>query len=274
MAFTPKVVVPVPLPASTRWFICRENEVLLKKGAPGVEQLPSGPSFDAVEPQMVGELDGVPCVSVRFPDHEPTPDGFEFVGLRALWSRLDEQLFAIAGRANQLAHFASTHRFCGRCGAAMQPDGVERAFRCSACGLVNYPRIAPAIITLVRKGDTALLANSGRFPIPFFSTLAGFSEVGESLEETLVREVFEETGVHAGSVRYFGSQPWPFPNSLMIAFTAQWERGDIVVDGKEIKEARFFRADELPRIPPKLSIARRLIDAWVREVTGQDAPGP
>jgi NAD+ diphosphatase len=138
---------------------------------------------------------------------------------------------------------------------------------------VTYPRISPAIITLVRRGDEALLANSGRFPVPMFSTLAGFCEVGESLEETLVREVREEVGLEVANVRYFGSQPWPFPNSLMIGFTADWAAGDIQVDGEEIKEARFFAADALPRIPPRLSIAWSLINAWVREVTGADAPG-
>ncbi len=278
MPFLPQVVVPSPLPPVAHWFVCGENEVLLRReGVGGVAQLPTLDELTGLDPahaQMVGLLDGVSCLSLHWPRGRAAPQGFEFVGLRGLWARLDETLFGIAGRANQLAHFASTHRFCGRCGAATTRDAADRSIRCAACALVNYPRISPAIITLVRRGDEALLANSGRFPVAFFSTLAGFSEVGESLEETLVREVHEEVGVRVDNVRYFGSQPWPFPHSLMIGFTADWVSGEVVPDGKEIKEARFFRADALPRIPPRASIARRLIDAWVKDVTGHETSGP
>ena len=137
---------------------------------------------------------------------------------------------------------------------------------CSSCDLHVYPRISPAIITLVRKGDLALLASNAKFPGAFYSTLAGFADIGESLEETLVREVREEVGIAVRDVRYFGSQPWPFPSSLMIAFTAEWESGEIVVDPAELSDAQWFAADALPMIPPPVSIARRLIDAWVTEV--------
>lgn len=277
MPFLPQVVIPSPLPPVAHWFVCGENEVLLRREGVGVEQLPTRDELAGLDPadaQMVGLLDGVPCLSLGWPKGFSVPEAFEFVGLRGLWARLDETLFGIAGRANQLAHFASTHRFCGRCGAPTTREVADRSIRCPACALVNYPRISPAIITLVRRGDEALLANSGRFPVAFFSTLAGFSEVGESLEETLVREVHEEVGVRVANVRYFGSQPWPFPHSLMIGFTADWVSGEVVPDGKEIKEARFFRADALPRIPPRASIARRLIDAWVKDVTGHETSGP
>jgi NAD+ diphosphatase len=143
--------------------------------------------------------------------------------------------------------------------------------RCPACGLMAYPRIAPAIIVLVRRGEEALLARGARFPSAFYSTLAGFAEIGETLEETLEREVFEEVGVRVKNPRYFGSQPWPFPHSLMIGFVAEWAGGDIRVDGKEILEARWFRPDALPSIPPPISIARRLIDAWVEDTRGASA---
>jgi NAD+ diphosphatase len=140
---------------------------------------------------------------------------------------------------------------------------------CPKCELHVYPRISPAIITLVRKGDLALLASNAKFPGVFYSTLAGFADIGESLEETLVREVKEEAGVTVGNVKYFGSQPWPFPNSLMIGFTAEWLSGEIQIDPNEISDAQWFAADKLPVVPPPLSIARRLIDAWVEEVTGR-----
>jgi NAD+ diphosphatase len=143
--------------------------------------------------------------------------------------------------------------------------------RCPRCGLTQYPRIAPAVIVLVRRGEQALLARNGRFPVPFFSTLAGFTEIGETLEETIHREIYEEVGIKVRDAKYRGSQPWPFPHSLMVGFTAEYESGDIKVDGEEIAEARFFSAHDLPLIPPKISIARRLIDGWLDEM---GAPSP
>src|SRR5262249_3755857 len=143
----------------------------------------------------------------------------------------------------------------------------ERCMKCPACGLTAYPRIAPAVIVLVRRGEEALLARGARFPLPFYSTLAGFSEVGETLEQTVAREIREEVGVEVKDVRYFGSQPWPFPHSLMIGFTAEWAGGEIKCDPTEIADAKWFRADALPLVSPPLSIARRLIDAWVAEVS-------
>jgi NAD+ diphosphatase len=148
----------------------------------------------------------------------------------------------------------------------MARHAEERCMVCHDCGLTNYPRISPAIIVLVRRQGQALLAHSARFPSAFYSTLAGFVEPGETLEETLEREVREESGISVTNIRYFGSQPWPFPHSLMVGFTADFAGGEIVVDGKEIMDARWFSADQLPEIPPKLSIARQLIDAWVADV--------
>ncbi len=196
---------------------------------------------------------------------------FEIIGLRGLWGEVDETMFGIAGRAVQIVDWAATHRFCGRCATPTARARGERAMRCPACELAVYPRIAPAIIVLVRKGDLALLAHHARFPMPFYSTLAGFVEPGESLEETLVREVKEEVGIDVSGPRYFGSQSWPFPNSLMLGFFATWSGGEIVIDGKEIADAKWFRADELPMVPPPMSIARQLIDTWVAEV-GRGTP--
>jgi NAD+ diphosphatase len=137
-----------------------------------------------------------------------------------------------------------------------------------------YPRISPAIITLVRKGDLALLASNAKFPGAFYSTLAGFAEIGESLEETLIREVHEEAGVKVNHVRYFGSQPWPFPNSLMIAFTAEHESGEIKIDPNELSDAKWYSIAELPMIPPPLSIARQLINAWIADVSAKRLHAP
>ena len=189
---------------------------------------------------------------------------FEPRGVRSLFASLAPEQLALAGKAMHVLRWAETSRFCGRCGATTEHVHGERATRCPTCGLTTYPRISPAIIVLVRRGPEALLARNSKFPGAFYSTLAGFSEIGESLEETLVRKVKEEVGVDVGDVRYFGSQPWPFPDSLMIGFTAEWKGGEIRVDENEIADARFFRRDEeLPMLPPPVSIARRLIDAWL-----------
>jgi NAD+ diphosphatase len=194
------------------------------------------------------------------------PAPLEVISLRDVFGLLGDAGFLAAGRATQLVEWATTSRFCGRCGSTAEPVAGERCTRCSKCGLLAYPRIAPAIIVLVRRGDEAILARNARSKMSFYSTLAGFVEVGESLEQTVAREVREEVGVEVENVRYFGSQSWPFPHSLMVGFTAEWKAGEIQADGVEIVDAKWFRADALPLIPPPISISRRLIDAWTTDV--------
>jgi NAD+ diphosphatase len=189
--------------------------------------------------------------------------------LRGLFTSLGEELWSIAGRVVQIVDWDATHRFCGRCATPTVRDPSERAKTCLSCGLRVHPRVAPAVIVLVRKGDLALLARGARFPAAFYSTLAGFVEPGESLEETVAREIREEVGIEVSHLRYFGSQPWPFPHSLMIGFNAEYAGGELKADGTEILDANWFSASALPVIPPKPSIARALIDAWVGEVTNR-----
>jgi NAD+ diphosphatase len=140
------------------------------------------------------------------------------------------------------------------------PKNDEVAKQCPQCGFVSFPRISPAIIVLVEHDGKALLARSPRFKEGLFSTLAGFVEPGETLENAVRREVKEEAGINVKNIRYFGSQPWPFPDSLMIGFTAEYACGEITVDNNEILDARWFSADNMPEIPGKISISRALID--------------
>lgn len=209
----------------------------------------------------------VACWGVDVP-HGADPGYGAEVDLRALFARVGETEWSVAGRAVQIVEWARTHRFCGRCGSPTELAHNERAFRCPDCTLMAFPRLSPAIITLVTRGDgddsVALLARGANFGVPMYSCLAGFVEPGENLEQAVVREVHEEVGLTVGSVAYVASQPWPFPHSLMLGFTATWESGDIVCDPTEIADAQWFRRDELPMIPPPISIARRLIDDWVR----------
>lgn len=215
--------------------------------------------------QRIGTLDGTDVLAVPFDRRVEPP--FDLLGLRMLGGLLDPQLFGVVGRAMHTCDWLTTNRYCGRCGTATTRMENERCMACPKCRLHFYPRISPAIITLVRKGDLALLVSNAKFPGVFYSALAGFSDIGESLEETLAREVLEEVGLTVTNVRYFGSQPWPFPSSLMIAFTADWSAGDIVIDPSEISDAKWFSANALPMLPPPLSIARTLIDAWLADVT-------
>lgn len=201
----------------------------------------------------------------------PIEPPFEVARLWELYPALGDERFLLAGRAAQIVEWATTHRFCGRCGTPTERMPTERAMRCPACKLLAYPRISPAVIVLVRRGEEALLAHGARFPGVFYSTLAGFVEIGESLEQTIAREVREEVGVEVKDVRYFGSQAWPFPHSLMVGFFAEWAGGELRADGVEIVDARWCRAGDLPPIPPPLSIARALIDAWIADVTRPDA---
>jgi NAD+ diphosphatase len=211
----------------------------------------------------LGQLDHRLCYAVEVSDGTIPPEGMAFEGLRQVYGRLDEHLFWVAARAVQIIDWDRTHQFCGRCGVPLRPKSDERAKACPQCGLLHFPRLAPAIIVLVERGDQLLLARSRHFMPGMYSVLAGFVEPGESLEEAVVREVKEEVGIEIQDIKYFGSQPWPFPHSLMIGFTATYAGGEISLDDKEIEDAGWFTAEKLPRIPGKISIARKLIDQFL-----------
>ena len=211
---------------------------------------------------FLGMLGDEACWGVDVPADSDPANGAA-LDLYSFFGRAGEDEWMVAGRAVQLVEWARTHRFCGRCATPTEQQQGERAMRCPSCGLLAFPRLAPAMITLVSRGDEVLLARGVQFRSPVYSCLAGFVEPGESLEGAVVREVREEVGVEVGDVRYWGSQPWPFPHSLMIGFTAEWKRGDIDMDPAEIVDAQWFRRDNLPPIPPPISIARKLIDAWL-----------
>jgi len=268
MPFVPGAVRP-PTPSSRpRWFLVHSTGLLVRSEA-DTFALPERSDLldldlDPSAALYLGQLDGEDCFAL--PVETAPPEPWSVQGLRSLYASFGDDLFVAAGRGVQLASFAQTHRFCGRCGTPMRSAENEHSARCEACQLSFYPRIAPAIIVLVRRGDLALLGRSPRFPAAMYSTLAGFVEPGESLEQTLAREVREEAGIEVTNIHYFGSQPWPFPHSLMVGFTAHHASGEIQVDGEEIIDARWFSIRDLPQIPPRPSIARKLIDAWIADV--------
>jgi NAD+ diphosphatase len=212
----------------------------------------------------LGARDGAPCFARALADGEPPPSNARPVSLRQLFGVLDDEDFGIAGRALGLTSWDRDHRFCGRCGGATERSAVERVRTCARCGHGAFPRLSPAVIALVERDGRALLAKNARIKMPFHTVLAGFVEVGESLEEAVAREIGEEAGIAIHDVRYFGSQPWPFSGSLMVGFTARWKSGELCAAEEEIVEAGWFAPDELPRLPPRLSIARELIDDFLR----------
>jgi NAD+ diphosphatase len=194
------------------------------------------------------------------------PEGYALVGLRNWLGRVEPSVFYLAGRAQQLIEWYRDHRFCGRCGSEMVDHAFDRAKECEECGLVSYPRLSPSIIVLVHRGEEMLLARNARWPTNMFSTLAGFVEPGESIEQTVHREVLEEVGLRVTNLRYLGSQSWPFPNSLMLGFHAEYAGGDIRCQEGEIAEARWFHHTQLPNVPPATAISRWLIDDFVKSL--------
>lgn len=195
--------------------------------------------------------------------------GSDWPTARDWLARLPESRFPLVSTALQVGAWLRNHRFCGRCGTPAERLDAEFAMHCHACGHRNYPRISPCIITLVTHGEALLLARSPRFPPGRYSTLAGFIEPGESAEEAVRREIFEEVGLSVGRIRYFRSQAWPFPHSLMLGFFAEAASRRIRIDGVEIADAAWFSPRKLPQLPPLYSISRALIETHLAEVAAR-----
>ena len=213
--------------------------------------------------QYLGHRNATACYAVEVPSDTALPADWQYSGDRELFGRVPDEELAIAALAIQIMDFDRTTQFCGQCGAGTRQLRTERAKFCSDCNQITYPRLSPAIIVLVEKEDQILLARSPRFPPDLHSVIAGFVEPGEMLEHAVHRELREEVGITVKNIRYFGSEPWPFPHSLMIGFVADYAGGEITIDNNEIISAGWFSRDNLPTIPSPLSISRALIDCWV-----------
>ncbi len=217
-----------------------------------------------VRSQYLGTLDGAPCVTAELAPDAPDVEGHRYGGLRQAYTWLDPEEFHVAGAGFQIQYWDRSHRFCPGCGAPIELKKVERAKRCDPCERDFYPPVVPAVIVRITRGDEILMTRQSRFPAGMYGLVAGFMEPGESLEGCVAREVLEETGLRVRNIRYFGSQPWPFPHQIMIGFTADHASGEIVVDTTELEEARWFDRARMPMLPPPLSIARQLVDGWLR----------
>lgn len=273
--FTPICQAPRPDPGPGLWLVFCGDLLLTASDGEFAHALDGEfpPQFGLpfLRWQYLGRLDDRDCYSGEVQADAAAPAGMGWAPLRRLFGRISDEWFGLAARAYQIVDWDRSHQFCGRCGEHTHPKPGERARECPACGHLAYPRLSPVVMVVVRNGTRLLLARSPHFVPGVFSALAGFVEPGESLEEAACREVREEVGVEIGNLRYFASQPWPFPHSLMIAFSADYAGGELVPDGNEIEEAGWFEADALPALPNRAGISWRLIDAVAREIRSGSA---
>lgn len=248
------------------WFVVQHGKLLVSRNDPPCLPTELPPQLDAVGAvvqQTFGDVNGRFCRVVVLDSDtsfEDPASEYEWRGLRSLFGALPDGDLGLASRALQLAEWTRTNRHCGVCGTAMQRQAGERAMQCPSCGFTAYPRIAPAMMVLVRRDDRILLARAPHFANNMYSALAGFVEAGESLEECVHREVREEVGIEVDNLRYFRSQSWPFPHSLMLAFVADWASGELVPNPAELVDARWFGLHDLPHMPGRFSISRALIE--------------
>jgi NAD+ diphosphatase len=229
----------------------------------------------AVGPIPLGALGRRRCVAIALEAGPEPADGLVEVGLRELFARLDEPTTSMVARASQTLEWWYAHAYCGRCGATTGLHQKETARVCGGCGALYFPRINPAVITLVHRGTEILLARGHQMRPGFYALVAGFVEPGETLEGAVAREVREEVGVEVTDVRYFGSQAWPFPSQLMVGFTARYAGGEIRVQESEVTDARWFPIDALPSPddrPATYSIAGRLIARFVGAARSGSTP--
>ena len=272
LTFTPSVTAPSTPVYPATWFIFRGVELLVHDAGETAALPDNAHGLELVRQHYLGRIEAataVHCIAAEVDEKANVPDGMAFAGLRQLFNRLPTDHLWLAGRAVQIIDWDRTHLFCSRCATPNEILAYERAKKCPNCGLITYPRISPAIIVrvdrLIDGIPHLLLARNGRWRRNWYSVLAGFVEPGETLEQCVHREVFEETGIRLKNVRYFGSQPWPFPNSLMVGFTAEYASGDIVLEEEELEDANWFTADNLPNLPSSMSIARRLVDDFIQQ---------
>jgi NAD+ diphosphatase len=271
--FSPEFIIGIEPPANRTekalWFIFRSREILIKLNKnPGAipKLLDFGElGLSGIREQYLGTLEGTHCYSVELPEGAQAPEGMKFADLRQAHSEMSEKCFALVNKAVQIVEWDRTNQFCSRCGTKTLQKFGERGKECPDCGELFYPRISPAVIVLIRKGHKILLARSPNFPPERYGLIAGFVEPGESAEAAVVRETKEEVGIEVKNITYFGTQAWPFPNSLMIGFTAEYDSGEIQPDGFEIEDAQWFSVENLPDLPGKISIARKLIDYFLKE---------
>ncbi len=249
------------------WFIFQGEKLLVNIAENNTEYLcnrsPAQLGLVPVYSQFLGRYGSTNCFVAEVRDIQVPPQSTQFKGLRSLFGVIDNDHFILAGKAMQILHWHKEHQFCGKCGTPMKNRETELAKICPACNFISFPRLSPAVIMSIIREDQILLARSPHFTPGMYSTLAGFVEPGETLEEAVKREVREEVNIQISNISYVASQPWPFPHSIMIGFSAIYAGGEIEIDNKEIEDAKWFTIRNLPPLPSKATIARLLINNFV-----------
>lgn len=246
------------------WFLFDEDRILLTTGGalPLSEEPPVG-LHPGDTPGRLPDLEGWPCRYATLSE-AAAPEGYEFIGLRQAFSVLPFPHYNMAGKARELIHFNRTTQYCSVCGSPMRP-ATDISRRCTGCGRQVWPSLSVAMIVAITRGDELLMVQSKNFKRNYMGLVAGFVETAETLEDCVRREVWEETHIKIRNIRYFGSQPWPYPSGLMVGFTAEYESGELQLQDSELRKGGWFTADHMPMVPGKLSMARMLIDHWLTE---------
>lgn len=261
--YTPAYQPSVQDDQTEYWFVFHQDKLLtgLSDSVPVIPDraVLACLGISSVSGHYLGDLDQHGCYCLSLDEPVELPEGYAFCNLRSLAGQIEEDVFMLAGRAYHILHWDKLSRYCGRCGSPTRMKDDERAKQCDNCGNIIYPRISPAIIIAIIKDDQILLAHNKRFPGKMYSLIAGFMEPGEEFEDTAAREVCEEVGIKIKNLKYFASQSWPFPDSLMVGFTCEYAGGEIKADGHEIEHAAWFKRGHLPEIPSTISIAGRII---------------
>jgi NAD+ diphosphatase len=223
-------------------------------------------SLESIGEHFLGYVSGVPVYATEVDSESEEPEGYAFDTLWSFLGQVDGAVFSLVGKAKQILEWFRTHRFCGQCGKPTGEAASDRSRKCESCNQMFYPRLSPSIIVLITRGEEVLLAKNANTRGNFYSTLAGFVEPGESLEQTVHREVFEEVGLKVKNLQYFNSQSWPFPNSLMLGFHAEYDSGEINIQEEEIADAQWFHYTEMPNRPAMVSISGWLIDEHIKKL--------
>jgi NAD+ diphosphatase len=247
------------------WFVFKGDKMMVKKIDEKIE-FPNAKDVNSLElrdTHCIGTLDNKNCFCSVVDEECDIKQDLEFEALRNISMHLEKELFSVCARAFSVILWDRNNKFCGKCGSSTENKIEERAKVCPRCGSIIYPRISPAVIMAIVKENEILLAHNKNFQGNMYSVLAGFVDAGEAFEQCVKREVYEEVGIKVKNIKYFNSQPWPFPDSLMVGFTAEYDSGVIEADGIEIEMAGWFSKDNLPTIPKKGTIARELIEWFI-----------
>lgn len=243
------------------YFIFRDGELLLDASG----QIPHGALAElGLEVIHIGTLGEQNCFAADWKVETPLPEGWQARGLRSLFGVFDEATYGVIGYASQIVYWQRTSRFCGVCGSPRGQLQRDMARECTGCGHISYPRVSPAVLVVIHDGNKILLAQKPGWG-KRYSIIAGFVDPNESLEDCVHRETQEEVGLEVDDLKYLGSQPWPFPHQLMVAFSARYVGGKIKLEEDELSDAQWFGYDALPELPAPISLSRQVIDAWVKE---------